>query len=219
MDSVDQIKEHSIECLQNSQFFQQLRSGDVPRHVLDQIFGQYYFWRNALHKWFGLCIEKSPIFGLNKDEATSTVLRTLCDHIVEDTNHLNLYKNFLKTIGVDINTLTIATPTTAYIESFWTRFGDADFSVACAALAGRELLSSIRSEIIREALRSQYGVEDVRFWNAHIEDEEIHFWHMWTPLTELGADQSTLLAGAKEEIRRHVGFWDDLRNQYVAEAA
>ncbi len=219
MDSANQVKEYSVNCLQDSQFFRQLQAGDVPRQALNQIFGQYYFWRNALHKWFGLCIEKSPVFGLKKDEATGTVLGTLCEHIAEDTNHLNLYKSFLRTIGVDINALTVAAPTTAYIDSFWVRFDDANFFTACAALAGRELLSSIRSEIIGVALETQYEIKDVRFWDAHIEDEEAHFWRMWTPLTELGANESTLLSGAKGEICRHVGFWDDLRSHYAAKAA
>lgn len=219
MDSAAEIKAYSIICLENSRFFQGIQHGAIARLNLNAIFGQYYFWRNALHKWFGLCIEKSPVFGLQHDQALATVLSTLCEHIAEDMNHLNLYKAFLKTLGVDPRSLQIAVPTEAYIQSFWSRFDDANFAMSCAALAGRELLSSIRSDIIRQALQSEYGIDDVRFWDAHIEDEEKHFWLMWTPLTELGSDPDQLLAGAKNEINRHVRFWDDLTDQYAMKAA
>lgn len=219
MDSATQIKEHAFICLKGSLFFRELCAGTLSRQALNQVFGQYYFWRNALHRWFGLCIEKSPPFGRQQDDATATVLTTLCEHIVEDINHLNLYHRFLATMGVEVRVLKVAAPTRAYIDSFRERFGNADFSRSCAALAGRELLSSIRSDLIRVALHSRYGVEDVGFWNAHVEDEEAHFWRMWTPLTELGPDESALVSAAMDEIERHVGLWDDLRNYSVAQAA
>lgn len=147
------------------------------------------------------------------------MLATLCEHITEDVNHLNLYRRFLSTMGVEVQALRVAAPTRAYIDSFEERFEDVDFFRPCAALAGRELLSSIRSDLIRVALHSRYGVGDVGFWNAHIEDEEAHFWRMWTPLTELGGDESVLVSAAMDEIDRHVGFWDDLRNHSVAQTA
>ena len=49
------------------------------------------------------------------------------------------------------------------IDSFRERFADADFSRSCVALAGRELLSSIRSDLIRVALHVRYGIEDLGF--------------------------------------------------------
>lgn len=220
MDSATQIKEHAFRCLESSQLFREICAGALPHQALNQVFGHYYFWRNALHKWlFGLCIEKSPPVGRPGDAATATVLATLCGHIPEDINHLNLYKRFLTTIGVEVKAFMITAPTTAYIDSFRARFRDVDLSRSCAALAGHELLSSIHSDLIRVALYSRYGVDDLGFWNAHIENEETHFWRMWTPLTELGADESTLVSAAMNEIERHVGFWDDLCNHSIAQVA
>ena len=42
---------------------------------------------------------------------------------------------------------------------------------------------------------------------------------MWNPLTEPGADESALMSAVMDEIERHVGLWDDLRDYSVAQAA
>lgn len=211
MDSAAQIKEHAFRSIGASLFFRELCAGTLPRQALNQIFGQYYFWRSAVHKCvLGLCLEKSQLLD-HQGGATATLLAT--------TVGRKRYRHFLANIGAELQGLRIAPPTATYIEAFRIRSRDRGLSQFWAALAGCELLASLSNDLVLIALHSRYGVEDVGFWNAHIEDEEAHFWRMWTPLTELGADESVLVSAAMDEIERHVGLWDDLRNYSVAQAA
>jgi hypothetical protein len=121
-----------------------------------------------------------------------------------------MYVKFLDSIGVATSKLTCLNPSDEYIKSFWKRFDEKPFEHGCAALAGRELLSSIRSKYISDALSITYSVDNIVFWEAHTEDEEAHFWRMWKPLVKMNGDDNQLVDVAKNEISRHVKYWDDL---------
>ncbi|SDC47850.1 hypothetical protein SAMN04488112_108167 [Melghirimyces thermohalophilus] len=172
------------------------------------IFGQYYFWRNTLHRWFGLCIAKSPDYGKETDDATTAALKSLTDHILVDVvSHFDMYKEFLDDIQVDTKSLVPNPITTEYNDSFFIRFRDRSFEEATSALAGRELLSSIRSNIISESLINQYNFNKVKFWRAHEEPEEEHFRSMWNALTQSYTNFEDLEKAAREEISEHVRYW------------
>lgn len=209
MDSVTQIKAHVLNSIEGSVFFRELCAGTLPHQTLNQVLGQYYFWRDTVHKLaLGLCIDNNrPLDG--RGEATAILLAA--------TVRRNRYRRFLASMGVELRKLGIAPPTMAYLDAFRARLGRGDLPRFNAALAGCELFSTIGSDFIRIALHSRYGVEDIAFWA--IEDEEAHIRRMWTPLTELGADESTLVSAAMDEIEQHVILWDELRDYSVARAA
>lgn len=193
--------------LSESPFFNDLQEGRIQWDDLKEIFGQFYFWRNALHRWFGLCIAKSPDYGKETDQATTAALRSLTDLIIIDVvDHFGLYKQFLDDIDVGTASLSPTKITTDYNDSFFVRFRDRSFEEATSALAGRELLSSIRSNIISESLINKYGFDRVEFWRAHEEPEEEHFRSMWDALTQSYDNFEALEDAAREEIFEHVKY-------------
>lgn len=47
---------YSYIALENSPFFSSLKQSSPPNEILRYVFGQYRFWRDQFHTWFGLCI-------------------------------------------------------------------------------------------------------------------------------------------------------------------
>lgn len=209
------LKDYSKECLLNSPFFNDLQNKPIPQETLQHIFGQYYFWRNYLHRWFGLCIEKSPEYGQKTDDATTAALRSLTGHInIDVVGHFEMYKSFLDSMQIDTEYLKPLSITTDYNESFSKRYHSRTFEEATCALAARELLSSIRSKIIGDALQNNYNFENVEFWRAHEESEEEHFQSLWNALTDLNPNYESLTEAAKVEIYEHVKYFDNLYTYY-----
>ena len=214
MDTVTVLNSFSEMALEKSPFFSDLKSGGVQKEHLIDAFSQYYYWRNSLHKWFGTCVADAPAISDDNFQQVNQILTILCEHILEDFNHYGMLRDFLSRVGVDPDNVKPTTATIAYLRSFNERFSPASFEMAVAALAGRELLASYRSKIILSALLTTYKVQDVTFWNAHVEAEEEHFRAMWKPLMVLTKDEPKLLKAAQGEIDRHIQFWDDLYQEH-----
>lgn len=224
MDSVTRIREHAFRSLENSLFFRDLCAGVLPRPALNEILGQYYFYRKALHKevlrrWFGQCIEKNLSRADRKARDRAAVFDVLCRRIPEAINSLDLFKRFLSAAGIDARTLRIDAPAKRYIENFRERVAGTDFPPTCAAYAAHELLLSLQGNLCQIALQHRYGIEDLGFWGAHSEPGETYFRQLWAPLARLERNEPPLLSAAMDEIDWHVGFWDELRNHCVAQAA
>lgn len=81
--------------------------------------------------------------------------------------------------GIETASLSPIRVTEDHNGSFFVRHEDRSFEEATAALAGRELLSSIRSRVISESLINLYDFDRVRFWRVREEPEEEHFRSMW----------------------------------------
>ncbi|GAU70347.1 coenzyme PQQ synthesis protein C [Streptomyces sp. NBRC 110611] len=179
------------------------------------MFGQYYLWRNQFHRWFGVCIVKSPAFGTSFD--TSFVLSELTEHIDEEINgdHHGMAVRFLHALGVaEPQSLTPLPVTSAYSDSFLRRYlgPQRTGEETLAALAGREIVAPERNRLTIEALPEHYGIDEgLEFFGLHEELEVEHFASLWGALVKgYQADESTLIDAARQEIREHVTFWDDV---------
>ncbi|MBO2447218.1 iron-containing redox enzyme family protein [Actinomadura barringtoniae] len=203
------------EVLAESSFFSDLRDGRAGVEAVREVFGQYYLWRNQFHRWFGVCVVKSPSFGTRFD--TSFVLSELTEHIDEEISgdHHGMAVTFLAALGVerpgDIEALPV---TVAYSESFLLRYLDPDRSgeEALSALAGREIVAPARNRITIDALAGHYGVKaGLEFFGLHEELEVEHFASLWNAVVSgYSADEGELVEAARREIREHVAFWDDV---------
>lgn len=200
--------------LQASAFFGGLRTGRYDLEQVRDVFGQYYLWRNRFHQWFGVCIVRSPAFGIGVD--TSYILSELAHHIEEEISgdHHALCRTFLDSLGVDTSAVAALPVTDAYCRSFIGRYLDPDRTgeEALAALAGRELVAPARNRLIVDALSRHYGVtEGLEFFDLHEDLEAEHFEGLWDALTRTRSAAPTLLfEAARSEIVDHVRFWDDV---------
>ena len=218
----DALRDYSGQQLQRSTFFSALRKGEISIADLQEVFGQYYLWRNQFHRWFGVCIMRSSPFSENSD--VSKVLHVLVDHISEeiDDNHHGKCVEFLRALGITDHASIALLPTTAdYNNSFIRRFCDSVASPeeALAALAGREMVAPPRNRIIIDALGSHYNIErGLKFLSLHEELELEHFNVLWNSTTKACLETTTrCLASACREIRLHVKFWDDTYSSVVNE--
>jgi pyrroloquinoline quinone (PQQ) biosynthesis protein C len=214
--SVDLVK-HVEDMLDKSSFFSALRSGRAPIDVVRAVFGQYYLWRNQFHRWFGVCVVKSPAFGTEFD--TAFVLSELTEHIEEEIkgDHHGMAVTFLRALGIDDPAAISAFPITdAYSDSFLLRYLNPDRSgeETLSALAGREIVAPARNRITIDALSEHYGVSSgLEFFGLHEELEVAHFRALWDALVKgYGADEKPLIEAARHEIWEHVTFWDDIYN-------
>ncbi|GGU72882.1 hypothetical protein GCM10010211_43410 [Streptomyces albospinus] len=206
---------HVHDTLRRSSFFSAFRSGEADIDVVRDVFSQYYLWRNQFHRWFGLCIVKSPAFGTTFD--ISFVLSELIEHIEEEINgdHHGMAVTFLRELGIPEPQLLTPLPvTSAYSDSFLHRYFDPQRSgeEALAALAGREIVAPERNRLTIEALPKHYGVsEGLEFFGLHEELEVEHFRSLWDALIKsYQADETVLVDAARHEIWEHVTFWDDV---------
>lgn len=200
--------------LAGSTFFDGLRTGAHRLDDVRRVFGQYYLWRNGFHRWFGVCIARSPAFGTAAD--TPFILAELAEHIEQEIegDHHALCLTFLGAFGVDVDEVRPLAVTDAYGRSFVDRYMDPATTgeEALAALAGRELVAPARNRLIVDALSGHYGVDrGLEFFDLHEELEAEHFRGLWRALTKTASvDPARLLEAARFEIVEHVRFWDDV---------
>jgi hypothetical protein len=210
----DELVRYVNQKLAASSFFSDFRAGKPSLNELQNIFAQYYLWRNQFHRWFGICIAKSPPFGTDFD--TSFVLSELIEHIEEEIkgDHHGMCVAFLNAIGIsDTSAIELSPVTAAYSDSFITRYMDAERTgeETLAALAGREIVAPARNRIIIEVLSQRYGViSGLEFFDLHEELEVEHFKSLWDALVKgYSASAERLVDAAHQEISDHVDFWDD----------
>lgn len=218
---VDDLTTAVDAALARSPFFTGLRDGTHDIEHVRAVFGQYYLWRNMFHRWFGVCIAKSPAFGTEID--TEFILSELAHHIEEEISgdHHKLCRVFLDGLGVDAESVTPMAATERYGASFIARYMDPHRSgeEALAALAGRELAAPARNRLIIEALTEHYGVTDgLEFFGLHEDLEVDHFEGLWQALTSTHTvDPGALVEAARTEISEHVRFWDEVSAAVVAQ--
>jgi hypothetical protein len=208
------LLDHVRRELDGSRFFSALSSGTAGIREVRSMFGQYYLWRNQFHRWFGVCIVRSPAFGL--ESGTSLILSELVEHIqVElDEDHFGLATTFLSALGVEPMSLTATPETIRYCDSFAARYLDPRVPAehGLAALAGREAVSAERNRRTIEALRGHYGITSgLEFLDLHLGLEDDHL-EMLLKALERGyrVILTDLEKPALEEISRHVRFWDEI---------
>ena len=200
--------------LEGSSFFSAFASGTLDIEHIRQTFSQYYWWRNRFHRWFGVCIAKSPAFG---NTETDFILSELIEHIEEEIkgNHHGLCLRFLETIEIsDPAAIEPLPETVRYSDHFISRYMDHGVSgqEALAALAGRELVAPARNRLTIAAFQTHYGVQSgLEFFDLHEELEVEHFRGLWAAVTQSSPqDPTKLLDAARSEIVAHVKFWDDV---------
>ncbi len=221
----DSIVAYSQLALNRSSFFSALGRQEVAHEALRAIFCQYRFWRDQFHTWFGVCILKS---GSCADASVTRAVLSLAHHVTEELedDHAGMYLGLLRKLGVSDHDLreTQKSPTTsAYEQSFFDRFGaeTETFADSVIALSGRELFASIRNGFLIEHLRP-YGVEDDKWLTAHEELELAHFYDAIRSflIPDMHESEAQRMIGlAREEIDRHVAYWDDLWEDARASAA
>src|SRR5215471_11369484 len=91
--------------LAESIFFSDLSDGRVhPGHVRD-VFEQYCLWRSNFHRWFGVCVAKSP------PPALGPLIACLEREAADDSR--GLVAAFLAALGVASPARTVALPVTS----------------------------------------------------------------------------------------------------------
>ncbi|WP_027408856.1 iron-containing redox enzyme family protein [Anoxybacteroides tepidamans] len=216
---VDEITNHVSQSLEKSEFFTGLRNKIHTVDHLRQVFAQYYLWRNAFHRWFGVCIAKAPSFGTSFD--TDYVLTELIEHIEEEIkgDHHGMCKTFLNGLGLtDVKDIHAIDITQKYIDSFQKEYmyDGGSFEESLAALAGRELVAPERNRIIIDCLSNLYNIKQgLGFFKLHEELEVEHFKGLWNAVTkDYKGNPEVLEKAAKKSITDHVQFWDDVSNYY-----
>jgi hypothetical protein len=201
--------------LAESVFFADLSVGQVhPEHVRD-VFGQYCLWRSHFHRWFGVCVVKSPPAGDEPSPPRALAPLIACLEREIGENNRGLAASFLAGLGVAAPARITALPvTSAYAESFLRCYISADRSgdEALAALAGRELVVPRRNAIIVSALPGHYGVTTgLELFSLPAGPGSDHFPDLWEALANgAQADPEKLVEAARMEIWEHVTFWDDV---------
>jgi pyrroloquinoline quinone (PQQ) biosynthesis protein C len=201
--------------LSDSPFWTAFTAGALPLAELRSVFSQYYLWRNGFHRWFGVCIVKSPAFGT--PAPTDFILRELAEHIEEEVtgDHHGMCRRFMAAIGVpDVTAIEPLPVTLAYGDHFLRRYltPEEPGERALAALAARELVAPERNRLTIEAFRDRYGITGgLEFFELHEELEREHFRGLWNAVVQAApAEVDGLLGAARDEIVRHVAFWDDV---------
>lgn len=210
--------------LTDSPFWAAFTAGELSLAELRPVFSQYYLWRNSFHRWFGVCIVKSPAFGT--PAPTDFILRELAEHIEEEVtgDHHGMCRRFMAAIGVpDIESVDPLPVTLEYGEHFLRRYliPEEPGERALAALAARELVAPERNRMTIDAFQRRYGItEGLEFFELHEELENEHFHGLWSAVVQAAPrDVDGLLRAARDEIVRHVAFWDDVADACRARSA
>jgi hypothetical protein len=208
--------------LAESAFFGDLSAGRAhPEHVRD-VFGQYCLWRGHFHRWFGVCVVKSPPAGDEPGPPRALAPLIACLEREIRDNDRGLTASFLAGLGIAAPARIPALPvTSAYAESFLRCYISADRSgeEALAALAGRELVAPRRNAIIVSALPGHYGVTaGLELFSQPAGPAAEHFPGLWEALANgTEAEPERLIEAARMEIWEHVTFWDDVYFTILAE--
>ncbi len=214
------------ETLDRSRFFCLLKAGAVAPSLIQYVFLQYYYWRDRLHQWFGLCIVKA---GSCTQEDQKSAIMSLADHTFTDLrdNHNEMYVEFLHDLGLsdaEIMASGRSTATASYERSFFDEFGYGtdNFYEALATLSGRELCVSIRNVRFLQSYFDARSMKHPTWLSLHAELEVYHFQDSIHPmLTRFDGDlakQNSVIKAVERGINRHVQYFDDLLHEYESQA-
>jgi hypothetical protein len=152
--------------------------------------------------------------------ASNSVAQELAEHVLVEMrdDHAGMYRELLAGLGLsdqEIGAMAESDATRRYKHSFLQRFGigEENFEEAVIALSGRELFASVRNRFISESLR-KYGIGPCRWLEVHETLELEHFRDAIRPfLTRCDNTPATIdrmLTLIKDEIDRHIRYWDAL---------
>lgn len=216
---------HCHEVLDRSRFFYLLKDYAIAPAMMQYAFLQYYFWRDQLHQWFGLCIVKA---GSCTDPDQKSAIMSLADHTFTDLqdDHSEMYVEFLHELGLSDTEIAAAkrsAATASYERSFFDEFGYGtdNFYEALAALSGRELCVSIRNARILQFYFDARGMKHPTWLSLHAELEVNHFQDSIRPvLTRYEGDSTKLtsvIKAVERGIDRHVKYFEDLLHEYESQ--
>ena len=196
----------------------------MPVTLMQYAFLQYRFFREQLHRWFGLCIVKAAS---SSDANQRDAVMALGSHVFTDLRdgHDVMFAEFLGDLGlaaVDVGASRPSSSTVTYAQSFFDDFGygTSNFYQALAALSGREVCVAVRN---RRILREYFDARSMKrpTWiTLHAELEMDHFRDAFRPaLAPCAGDLEALaqLTNAVEAgIERHVQYFDGMLAEYEA---
>lgn len=218
---MDEVQAYCQRALERSRFFNLLAANNLDPGTLKYVFGQFYLWRNIFHTWFGFAIEKSGTCAL--PEAKEAIL-SLAEHIVIETkDHHDLqYLKFLFDLGFsseDVEKLEPNAATRIYSASFFKsyQYRDHVFFEMVAAIAGREMLASMRNAHAIKTYFLRYGIQAKPWWGLHEEVEYDHFHSEIGPVLKVWRQTDRPAADLYQpmwtEIDRHMEYWDELLSE------
>jgi thiaminase len=207
---------------ENSRFFNQLQQGEVSLELMQFIFAQYHFWRDQLHRWFGLCILKAAS---STDPDQKLAILSLADHTFTDLKdgHNELFADCLHSLGLSTQQMAQTQPTAAtiaYAQSFFDDFGydTANFYEALAALSGRELCVALRNQRLLAQFFDPHRIPQPIWLSLHAQLEVDHFQDAIRPvLTRYAQDPARLAAlnaAIHHGIDRHIAYFDQLLQEF-----
>jgi thiaminase len=213
-----QVIAYCSRALDRSRFFRILQEGTMSDSLMQYAFLQYRFFREQLHRWFGLCIVK---VASTAEASQRDAVMALGGHVFTDLRdgHDVMFADFLCQLGLSDAAICASSPspsTIAYSQSFFDVFGYGthNFYEALATLSGRELCVALRN---RRLLLHYFNTANKKqpTWLAlHAELELDHFRDAVRPaLARCGDDlaATALLTTAIEAgIDRHVQYFDEM---------
>jgi hypothetical protein len=209
---------HCERALDASTFFRALAAGAIDAPVMRRVFSQYRFFRDQLHRWFGLCIVKAPSC---RDPNQKAAIMALAEHIFTDLRdgHDEMFDAFLRDLGTAGADAAAARPNEValrYIQSFLDEFGasEGDCFVAIALLAGRELCVSARNQRFVRDYFAPRGLPPSTWIALHARLELDHFRDVVRPALSAHAGDASAQAAIRSAVERgidgHVRLFDDL---------
>lgn len=221
---IKETESYALSAFSNSAFFSALRGGPVRRAELEHVFLQYGIFRRQLCTWYGLCIAKSGTdTGAIQEDIVGFLARQVSAEI-EGTPE-RAFQSLLSGLSLtedEVRNTKASKATVIYSACFCERFGatSANFESAVIALAGVEFLACVRTPLLRNAL-TPYGLQNNPWLTLPTDKNRSHFHTIVRPFLlheEQGIRQRGRVIGlVKEQINRHVGYWDELfeeaRNQ------
>jgi hypothetical protein len=222
-----EVVNHCERALDGSAFFRALAARPESAALIRYAFLQYRFFRDQLHRWFGLCIVKAPNC---RDSSHKAAIMALADHIFTDLRdaHEEMYDRFLRDLQISDADTARERPSRAtarYIRSYLEEFDldTGDFFVALAALAGRELCVSLRNQRLIACYFVPREIETPTWIGLHSHLELDHFQDAIRPVLAAHPDESPTFAAARSSveraINRHVRLFDDLLGEFEATCA
>jgi thiaminase len=213
------------EVLDRSRFFCLLKDYAITPPMMQYAFLQYYFWRDRLHQWFGLCIVKADSC---TDPDHKSAIMSLADHTFTDLqdDHSQMYVEFLHELGLSDTEIVAArrsAATASYERSFFDEFGYGtdNFYEALAALSGRELCVSIRNARLLQSYFDARSIKHPTWLSLHAELEVNHFQDSIRPvLTRYEGNSvklTSVIKAVERGIDRHVQYFDDLLLEYESQ--
>jgi hypothetical protein len=220
----ENLESYASVRLAESSFFSALAAGEVHPDHIRMVFSQYYLWHSRLHRWFGVCVAKSPPFdeALNVPRVLDGLIAFLRHEISRDHHRSALA--FLGALGISDPSRIKALPVTnSYAESFLHCYSADNHSgdEALAALSGQALIGPSRNRIIAGALPKYYGVTSgLEFFGLDRDRETRYFRALWQAMVrDQKGDTGRLIEAATLEIWEHITFWDDVYYAILGEGS